>query len=252
MVIYIDVYFLINFCVDYIALQMTCTFFCKRGRISRLIISAISGAMASVLLLFADSVILSLLLLPVASSVMCRGVIENAGLKQVGIFWCASIFTGGFLISAEAIFKSGFSVTSAVTTLVPISLLSAIAFKRAHRSIKRSCISQSIDADIYFGGSVARVNLLIDSGNLALEPVTGRRIIILGKRAERLITIPERTEKYPVYLKSATGNSCEYAYAPDKIIFFPDVAPEDFLVLINSSCDDFAGFDGLAPTVKMR
>jgi len=251
-VIYIDVYFLINFCVDYIALQMTCSLFCKKPDFSRLVISAVFGGITSVFLFFADTVLLSVLVLPLSSHVMCKCVIERSGINQVAAFWCTSIFTGGFIEAVEGIIKNKMSPTATLIIILPLCALAHIMLKKAHRSIKRSFLTRSVDACIYFGTAGVRVSLLIDSGNLALEPVTGKRIIILGERAGRLFSIPDKTEKYPVYLKSATGEACEYAYAPDKIIFDSDVVPEEFLVLINSSCDNFAGFDGLAPTVKMR
>lgn len=252
MIIYVDVYFLINFCVDYIVLQMTCTFFCKKPRLSRLILSSALGGAISVFLFFADSPLLSILILPAASVAMCKAVIEKAGFGQVIVFWCTCIFTGGFLVAVQGIINGGFTFPSATVLILPLCITASALFKKTHRSVKRACMTHSIDAEIYFGDSVARVTLLVDSGNLALEPITGKRIIMLGKNAGRLLSIPDEAEKYPVNLKSATGESHGYAYAPDKIIFNPDTYPEEFLILINSSCDSFAGFDGLVPTLKMR
>lgn len=157
------------------------------------------------------------------------------------------------MASIESLLKNGFSSPAILIPLLALCSVTVNVFKNVLIRIKKTCISDSVEAKIRFGNSTTRVNLLIDSGNLAKEPFTGKRIIILGRRASKHLFIPDTSKRYLVNLKSAVGESIQFAYAPDEILFnHPNIYKEEFLIMTNTDCDDFAGFDGLSPTLKTR
>ncbi len=178
---------------------------------------------------------------------MCKTVFDRAWLSGTFIFLSFGVFFGGMLTALEGITHSRFK---SPLMMLPILLLSTCAvtlFFILQKRIRRAVETLTATATVLFGDKEVKLTLLVDSGNLVREPVTGKRVIIIGESASKRINIPDGAPSFEIALKSATGASVKKAYQPDLITIDEEYDGESFLILPEISCTNFAGYDGIIP-----
>ena len=151
----------------------------------------------------------------------------------------------------EGIFRKSFNGIYSVFPIIVLCSLASGIFFIVQRNVKKNIFICTVTADIKLSGRCFRAVLMIDSGNLAFEPITGKRIIFIGSRAASGLCISSDRLRYPIRLKTASGTDTVMAFEPDDIIFdMEQYNNEKFLVIASNSCSDFAGFDGIAPIIR--
>ncbi len=206
--IYIDVYFLINFTVDILALYFGASFSKTPTSVKRLIIGALIGALYAVLgVLFIDRSYLmypmSVLFIIVSVYVVAGGVSFYRKVKFTVSFLLFEILIGGLVYYGYLTldrFAGGESVSGVESenkNLLILSLLVllsigviklALLFFGNIRSEKNARLS------IVFSGRESYVDALVDSGNLALDPLDSTPVMLITEREGRRIFGADITE----------------------------------------------------------
>ena len=246
--IYIDIYFIVNFCLDYISLFITCIIYHKKTQTQRILLSATIGAGVSTLLFLKNSNLLSCTLLPITAYIMCRLLMNRRVFAAMLTFLAVGIFLGGILEAVQGVTSIHFSSPLLIVPITLFSIISGIVLVRIQSTIKKSMSVGTVNARIRFGEKISSVTLLVDSGNLIREPSCGKRVILLGRCVTEKMPIPYTTTSYPLTLKSANGTTYETVFEPDELEFDGDnYGNEKFLILPDRRVYDFGGFDGLVP-----
>ena len=248
--IYLDVYFLLNFFVDYICLYTSCAVFRKKSSAKTLTLASLIGACISLASVFVISPVAVLSVYFITCAILCTLAGKSFDVRVFFTFFFCQYLIGGVLSSFSSV--AGTRAKPFSTFIIILFLFPFIFYilKTAKKSV--DCVE--IKAKVEFSGEVCEFSLLVDSGNLVVEPTTKRRVIFIGKNAfYRLFkncTLPSGINLYKVFIKTPAGEKWENAFMPDKITFNNDKYNRENYLILPASCKDFAGFDGIVPLIK--
>jgi len=269
-IIYGDVYFIINFSMDLLAL-----FICGRLRrqtfsARRALFAASAGAGYSVAELYMSGGALPILLslvLPFLMCYICFGY-GSAGryLSSVLTFWLVSFLMGGIMTAlyygagkafgAKRIYINGTAETIYSDIPFPAVLIAAgvcgaltFVWNRTAGSRARAKVT---DIEITVGQNRVKTTALCDSGNLLTEPIGGLPVILVSKELEeRLIPggiesqlfcgDPRKIRVIPY--ESVSGSGIMYGLIPDSI----KVGKESRRGCICAGASDLGGFEAIIP-----
>lgn len=194
--LYVDVYFLINFTVDVLALHFASYFLKIPISVKRLVISGIIGALYAVLgVVFLKKSFLMYVISPVFLVIMIliatRGVGLYRKIKYAISFLLFEIVIGGTVYYAYCLLNRFLSpylnveingerknlLIFAIIVLLSIGILKmALYFFETTRSEK------NIKLSIVYNNTHFDVDALIDSGNLAIDPFDKTPVMLVNKR----------------------------------------------------------------------
>lgn len=191
--VYIDIYFLINFCVDIIALALALYILKIRCGIRRLILSAALGASYAVLgIIFSDKrYIMPILTVPIFALmiiIVTKGVSRVRKIKYAAAFLFSEIIIGGLVYYGFCLFDvimSDFGTTGGAVqnrnflTWSVIVLLSYGIVKIMMYLIGNSSSIRSVRVCVGYEGREESFEALVDTGNLVEEPAGGRPVIFI-------------------------------------------------------------------------
>lgn len=243
-VIYGDIYFVINFSMDFLAL-----FICSKlrripFRTPRAVFAACIGAGYSAAELYMNGKIMPFLLslaLPFLMCCVCFGF-EKPGhyFPSVLTFWIVSFLMGGAmtalyyaagrLLGTKRIIING--VTETVYSDIPFWAVLVAAGGCAaltvvwNRLAGRRMRARTVTLEIAVGERRVRTEALCDSGDLLTEPIGGLSVILIsGEIEEKLIPggiagavyggDPKRIRVIPY--TAVSGSGILYGYIPDSI-----------------------------------
>lgn len=251
--IYIDVFLFLNFFIDFLSLYSAGKFLFLNISFLRLTAAGIIGALWSFIFLFFDN--LYLLHIPIIFLMVFTSFGKRKIFKATLLFLFIEMTFGGITEGMCSIFT--FLPKEGVRLSALVMLLSIIVFSlfdiykiRIHKRIK----AVSIIAEVTFSKKKVRVNLLIDSGNLARERETNRKIIFIK---EKLIfdsvdkeSFLEKEKLVPVPIKTAMGEGIKYAVIPEKTVFSDKkYNSEKYLIIPDDEGCEFGGFDGIVGVI---
>ncbi len=190
-VLYLDILFLVNFCMDYIALYIAGGF-CERVRSApRLLFSSLLGAvyaMAAVLLTGNAAiqqligVCVALLLVAIA-----YGRSEWRDFLRIFItFYAVSLLFGalvtvGYSMLNRYITPDGISGGRArPTVFFAVAAVGALLIRFAGKWLSRENTVKKKCVTVRLGQRKVSFSALLDSGNLLTDPLSGRRVIIVS------------------------------------------------------------------------
>jgi len=205
-ILYADLYFLINFCLDFVVVYLTAKILRRRVRLWRALIAVTLGAGYAVFcamlpgraFYYIPLTILSLMAMCLiafgykshgkfaAVCAMVTGVSFTLGgaMQAAYSMWMRSLASGGVIsrmfLSAADRFPLRY--------LVILFLLAAAAALALARIMERAKISKTGRVEVTFLGRHAAFEALVDTGNMLTEPISGRPVIIVdGEIAARLL-----------------------------------------------------------------
>ncbi len=200
--LYIDVYFFINFTVDLIALYFASRFSKAPTTSRRLILSALFGAILAVLIIFLPEYPWLKLLTSTAGLIIIgivapKKITLRRKIKFVISFLIFESLTGaavsfiyGVLDKYTAeIFEGekGGAVNRKMLFLSLVVLIIIGVFKMIVSFFSNSESEGSVDVEISFGNNKAIASAFIDSGNLAIDPMDMRPVMLVKRElAEEL------------------------------------------------------------------
>lgn len=203
--LYIDVYFLINFTVDLLALYFASCFSKVPTSTKRLLISSAVGALIAVgVVLLPEYAILKFIIatagLIAMGFIAPKRVSVRRKLKFVFAFLIFEALLGGavsFLWGILDKYISNFfdgaeggAVNRKMLFLSLIVLLSIGVFKMLVSFFSNIESEGSVDVEISFLDNTAVVSAFVDSGNLAVDPMDLSPILLLKKEVAKTI-LPE-------------------------------------------------------------
>ena len=203
--LYIDVYFLINFTVDLLALYFASCFSKVPTSTKRLLISSAVGALIAVgVVLLPEYAILKFIIatagLIAMGFIAPKRISARRKLKFVFAFLIFEALLGGavsFLWGILDKYISNFfdgaeggAVNRKMLFLSLIVLLSIGVFKMLVSFFSNIESEGSVDVEISFLDNTAVVSAFVDSGNLAVDPMDLSPILLLKKEVAKTI-LPE-------------------------------------------------------------
>lgn len=192
MVVYGDLLFLINFSMDFLCFYISCLLVHQKLPILRVLLSSFLGGVYSVAALFvsvnkATAIFLDLSVLVL----MCLTVYLNKGvtlaqiLKRIFLYFFVSALLGGLMTALFSLLnrieiladdlKIGEGVDAwAFVLLVIIGSVMTLKGGKIYRSSSsQKIVTLKIENEL----GVTELRALIDSGNLATEPISGKAVV---------------------------------------------------------------------------
>ena len=196
--LYIDVYFLINFTVDIISLYFAAIFSKVPTTSKRIILSGLVGAFVAIIaVLGPDNIILKLILsalgLFVMSFIAPRGVSFVRKLKFAFSFIIFEALMGGAVSFVWGMFDKylspyfdssmGGAVNRKMLFLSLLVLLSIGVFRMLVTFFSNNESEGCVDVYIKFLDKSINLSALVDSGNLAIDPMDMSPILLIKREA---------------------------------------------------------------------
>ncbi len=281
--IYGDVLFIINFSMDFLSLYMVGKLLHIPMKAWRVILGASMGALYGVLeLLFETGTFLSFLLTVCVMLLMCLVSFGKQTWHRffmtVILFCGVNMLIGGMMTTAFVklgAYEQYIEIGGELHTIygdMPIWLfailasLSALATWGIGRIFRAKRAMRTCEVKITFGGKSKTLTGLLDSGNLAEEPLSGTPIIFL-KEKDALFLPPMLLDAMRAgvasvdYLsdlrlrfipsKTVSGDGLILAAVPDKIWIRSghEFERRRALVAVDFTEGDFGGFPALVPEI---
>ena len=198
--IYIDVYFLINFTVDLLALYFAALFSKVPTTRRKICLAALLGALFATGAMFLPNIPIVKLALSILSLIlMClvatKRVTLKRRLKHAFSFFIFSALVGGAayflfgvldgLLSDTLTDLGGGTVNRKLLIFSVIVLLSIGVFKMFVSVFSSSSAERHVLTEINFLGKSIRLDAFVDSGNLAVDPMDMRPVLIIKEGCAR-------------------------------------------------------------------
>lgn len=278
--LYIDVYFMINFTVDILAVFIAARMVHMKMNIKKLVLSGICGAILATVELFLNSriariglgAIFFILLLLIFSG----GVSILRKIKFLISFYIAAFLISGVVefiyglmdkyISAS--FLEGASTTNRKAIIFSLIILLVIGALRLFIMMFSEAVNEkSTRIRIELAGKSIEVDALIDTGNLVKDPMNMSPVIFLKRSiAEEIIPISvielshidslgsdfrKRIRLIPV--TRSTETHVMTGVRVDKVLFIKDKFKEEVnaTIVIDKEDGTYGGYYALAPYVAI-
>lgn len=192
MVVYGDLLFLINFSMDFLCFYISCLLLHQKLHIFRVCLSSFVGGVYSVIALFINVVGVKATIIDILVLVlMCLTVYVSKDVtlgrvaKGIFLYFFVSALLGGLMTALFSLFNriellakdSGLSEGINVWIFALLAIIGSI-FTLGGGRIFRSSSAKRV-ASLLIESELGSVELcaLIDSGNLAIEPISGKAVI---------------------------------------------------------------------------
>jgi stage II sporulation protein GA (sporulation sigma-E factor processing peptidase) len=186
MVVYVDVLFIINLLIDYIALLVSAKICAVPTPRLRLLAAAAFGALFAVVTVLPFGAVLANPLIKIGAGavmVLMAFVGKPRLLRLTLVFFAVSAAFGGVVMAATYL---GGGRLSGVVTAVDMRLL-AIAFGLSYvaltlifRRAARHRPSEIVPVTLRHGGREVSLKALRDTGNALTDPMSGRPVVVAG------------------------------------------------------------------------
>lgn len=273
--IYIDVYFLINFSVDFLALNLTSRFTKTAVKPWRILLGSALGALCAVFsILFINIKYIYLIVSPFILLLMiliCTfGISFFRKMKFLGAFLITEILIGGFVYYGfsflEEIFSEYEPSGGENRNLLIVSLIILLSFGVLKLFMAIFCRNSSISTaqlSLYYNGQKHEFEGLVDSGNLAIDPMDGRCVVLINCTLAKSIfkedikymdspelapfSIKKRIRIIPI--KRGGVSEMLYAFTMDEVFLISGKRKEKIpaCFAIDKKGEKYGGYDALIP-----
>jgi stage II sporulation protein GA (sporulation sigma-E factor processing peptidase) len=260
MTLYADVLFAINFSMDFLSLFICSIILHKKAERKRIIMASLIGALYGVIdVVFSKSQLLSLLFCVLISILMCLISFFEKSIKRILItilvYWGVSASLGGVMSLLYSllnrlfydIIKSYSSVSiyngSRFFIIASLTAVVSIIVSRIFTSKKDV---KAIEIKIIYENCVYKIQALCDSGNLLVEPISQKPVILVAEKTRMGKVLASKEDKYKRYIpyKDVGGEGILKGAIPDKV-YVGDNLVDAIVAPIKHN--DFAGYDALVP-----
>lgn len=281
--LYIDVFFLINFTVDLLAVFFSCRLLSIRTSVPRLIICGVFGSIAAIIDLFVPHY----LLIKLANCVACLLFIGMLAAKKISfirrikllaVFFVCECLLGGMVYYAYEVLNKYFSdVLSDVNgdtenrkaLIFSVIILVVIgAFKLVIMLFTGERSIRSAEIEIEVEGNKASAEALVDSGNLVCDPMNMCPVIfikpslackILPRNIIELSGLDNLSEGYrkrirliPVSRNGSTHVMTGIRVDRVSVKWEQHKEEVDATVAIDKEDGDFGGYEALVPASALE
>lgn len=274
---YIDIYFLINFTVDILALYVAVRVLRARGRLWRLVLAALIGAAVAVVdaFLYSRPAIRAILL--AVSLLLCSQIVLHASgarrrIKFIAVFFAVELLLGGavtfFYSALDTLFEKigiiGEGVENRKALILALLVLLSIGVIRLLTMIFTDIMGEkTVTVSITIADTTVETEAMLDSGNMVKDPMNMKPVLFI-KPALALRLVPkcvaELTEldlldsdyRKRIRLIPVTrmnGTHVMTGIRPDKVTVIrgKDREEVDFTVAIDKEGGTYGGYEALLP-----
>ncbi|MBO4453225.1 MAG: sigma-E processing peptidase SpoIIGA [Clostridia bacterium] len=259
-VIYADIYFVINFCIDFLCLFITGRLNRRGAKTLRTLAAALFGSVYAFLpYLFPGLPVYVLLPMHVAAAaVVCMiafGV--SGGAKKFALvlvsFFTTEALMGGLVSGIYGLVSNGEGLSRAA--FAPICVISALAALFYGLICRNKSKTRVCELRFTVAGETVRARLIVDSGNLVTEPFSALPVIVLSHSVlPPPLDSPDVTG-YPVAVRmipfeTGAGKGCLFGFRPEKAeVIIPANKPREVKAFIGVDTEraSYSGYDGLLP-----
>ena len=273
--LYIDIFFLINFTIDLISLHFAAILSKLKVSNRRLLISAMLGAASACLSVFVEIAIIDIIILFLTLTLVSYICGQNAGRKGKLIFIIFLIIFLSLVGSTVSLvwnyLEDAFSdyliendtINRKMLFFALIALLSIGVFKMLIAVMNSGKIETTVDVEISFLGKSCFAGALIDTGNLAMDPLGMKPVLIIKKKlaekfvSEEILNLSnvddlDRNIKKRIRLVPLTKSGTTHVYTgfvPNdvKVLTNGKKSSVDVTVIIDKEGGDFGGYLALMP-----
>ncbi len=214
MIVYIDIYFIINFIADYIII--TLSFFDNKPNISRRIFSSLTGSLYACLYFFnVNDLFFSwyakLFVLFLMAFIVCYPCRIKKLFESTFLLLITSAFISGIIFAISITNGSYFNEPYRISDLILIFGISAgyLIITLSKKMFKRKSVTNEYFIKIFYNKNNVTLWGVVDTGNALKDPLSGKPVIIADNSVLKNLISPHITE----------ANLCEF------------VRPEDFRVI---------------------
>lgn len=198
--VYVDLFFLINFSMDFLCFFLTGKLLSRKLSLSRMLFaSALGGIYANVSLLLSLGGIFGVLIDVAVCMLMCLVAFwENGGvIKNTLVYIATSMVLGGFMTAiftlldkADLPFDAVASDGISAWMLAILAAVSALICVFAGRFFRRRATKKTTSLTVHMNEKKKTLLAFCDSGNLLCDPISGKPCIIADAEVLRG-TIPD-------------------------------------------------------------
>lgn len=218
--VYADVVLLLNFILDYVILLSSAHFLNVKYKKSRMLLSALSGAVFSLfcIIFFNGGIVsftLAILFLPIMC-LICFGKRKLPFLLKI----CLSMYLFSIMLCGIVMFIScavyGDYINGANGFLIcSFSAAVMLAFLKCFgRGFYHRLSSANVKVTIEYEGAVSSYSLMVDTGNFLVDPYNACPVIILGKSQREKLT-DKALRLMP--LTTVTGKQLVEVFTPQRV-----------------------------------
>lgn len=195
MVVYGDLLFLINFSMDFLCFYISCWLLHQKPPIARMCIASCFGGAYSVLSLFlaldkgmALLIDITVLILMCFTVYLKNGVVFIRLLKGIFLYFFVSALLGGLMTSLFSFFNRiemfasdmGMGEGIDVWVFSLLAIVGSLIALRGGRIFRSSSSKRMVELEIRSEMGEVKLSALVDSGNLAFEPISGKSAVIVS------------------------------------------------------------------------
>ena len=251
MTVYVDLYFMINFSMDFLCLFLTAKLLHTKASLYRLLLAAILGAAYAVTVLFLPFTSWQAMMLDVAACLLVSAVAffshrePYRTLLSALVFVLVSMVIGGImtalfnLLNRSGLFDTlrGGGDGISVWMFAILAIISGAVTLLGGGFFKRRMARRSVEVEITLCEKTVRVRGMCDSGNLLRDPVGGRPCIVADRdalapilpeglyfasrtrSAEGVCSLPRELQRRIILIptKTAVGDSVLIGIRADKV-----------------------------------
>ena len=192
--VYADVLFLVNFVINYLLMYITMLLSKSHSRMLRLPLSSAIGALYSVCMFIPGATILGLFVSKAVLSVVMvyiafGGVNIKSFFKQLCFFYLVSLICAG-VVTALCSMNSNFIISKGPviyinTGTLPIVVAACISYfviRITFGIYRKISMRDYLSMVIYKDGKAVNITVLVDTGNLLIDPVGGGPVIVAEQK----------------------------------------------------------------------
>lgn len=201
-VVYVDLLFLINFSMDFLCFFVTARLLHRKFMIWRCILGAFVGGIYSVVILFYSMNYIPGMLADLGvCAIMCLFAFGCADKTLYEFCLCTSVYfgvsaaLGGFMTAMYSLLNRldlpladiGASDGISVWLFGLLALASGLLSMLGGRFFRSASSVTVADVDITYLGKTVTVRAFVDTGNMLTDPLSGKPVIVVDKRAAEKI-----------------------------------------------------------------
>ncbi len=195
MVVYGDLLFLINFSMDFLCFYISCLLLHQKLPLFRTCLAAFVGGVYSVLALFIDiagvgaTVIdISILVLMCLTVYVCKDISVLRIIKGVFLYFFVSALLGGLMTALFSLFNrvellaKDAEVTEGINVWIfaLLAIVGSIFTLKGGKIFRSSSAKRVVTLYIETDEECAELCALVDSGNLVIDPISGKSVIFVS------------------------------------------------------------------------
>ncbi len=278
--VYVDLYFLINACMDLLCMMLTASLLHRFVRRWRAILASVLGGLYAVAALLLGLHGITGFLLDVGIALaMCaigfaaKGIPFLRFLRTVPVYLLVSVLLGGVMTALYALLNrlqlpldslQGDGVS--VWTFALLTAVAGFATAKGGKFLGFSGKTRSMPVRVTLFGKERSLRAMVDSGNLLCDPLSGKSVIVAERQALRPLLPPAlyralesrdpsdwladpayatRIRLIPVH--TATSKTVLPALIPERVTVtdHDSTYDADYLIALTSLGESAKGFDAL-------